>query len=153
MYVKITNGNVNTYPYSIGQLRRDNPNISFPKVIPEAKLSKYGMYKVLFLDKPSIDERTQKVEQQTVPTYVNSSWCIGWDISNKTSTEVQAYDDSIAESNRVKRSDLLVSSDWTQLTDTNVDSSSWATYRQALRDITSHANWPHLEDSDWPTKP
>jgi len=26
-------------------------------------------------------------------------------------------------------------------------------YRQALRDITSHANWPHLEDADWPTKP
>jgi hypothetical protein len=26
-------------------------------------------------------------------------------------------------------------------------------YRQALRDITSHANWPNLTDADWPTKP
>lgn len=26
-------------------------------------------------------------------------------------------------------------------------------YRQALRDITTHANWPNLEESDWPTHP
>lgn len=26
-------------------------------------------------------------------------------------------------------------------------------YRQALRDITDHANFPNLSDSDWPTKP
>jgi hypothetical protein len=26
-------------------------------------------------------------------------------------------------------------------------------YRQALRDITNHANWPNLNDEDWPTKP
>ena len=29
----------------------------------------------------------------------------------------------------------------------------YQTYRQALRDITTHSNWPKLEDSDWPTKP
>jgi hypothetical protein len=28
-----------------------------------------------------------------------------------------------------------------------------ATYRQALRDITGHANFPYLEDADWPVKP
>ena len=26
-------------------------------------------------------------------------------------------------------------------------------YRQALRDITGHDNWPNLSDSDWPVKP
>ena len=29
----------------------------------------------------------------------------------------------------------------------------WATYRQALRDITTHANWPMLEEADWPVSP
>ncbi len=24
---------------------------------------------------------------------------------------------------------------------------------QALLDITSHSNWPNLEDADWPVKP
>jgi hypothetical protein len=28
-----------------------------------------------------------------------------------------------------------------------------ATYRQALRDITAHADFPDLETGDWPTKP
>ena len=27
------------------------------------------------------------------------------------------------------------------------------TYRQALRDITAHADFPYLVDSDWPVKP
>ena len=26
-------------------------------------------------------------------------------------------------------------------------------YRQALRDITKHSNWPNLKPTDWPTKP
>jgi hypothetical protein len=29
----------------------------------------------------------------------------------------------------------------------------WATYRQALRDITTHANFPNLEEADWPVAP
>ena len=27
------------------------------------------------------------------------------------------------------------------------------TYRQALRDLPTHDNWPNLGDDDWPTKP
>ena len=26
-------------------------------------------------------------------------------------------------------------------------------YRQALRDLPTHSNWPDLKDEDWPTKP
>ena len=38
-YVKVTNGEANQYPYTIGKLRRDNPNVSFPKVISEELLT------------------------------------------------------------------------------------------------------------------
>ena len=31
--------------------------------------------------------------------------------------------------------------------------SAWITYRTALRDITTHANWPNLQADDWPTEP
>ena len=51
---------------------------------------------------------------------------------------------------------LLQKSDWTQLPDvtiTDTTKSEWATYRQALRDITTHADWPNLEPDDWPTDP
>jgi hypothetical protein len=58
-----------------------------------------------------------------------------------------------AEANRNKRNALLAETDWTQVADAPVDTTAWTTYRQALRDITTHANWPNLEESDWPTKP
>lgn len=58
--------------------------------------------------------------------------------------------------NRLHRSALLYASDWTQMPDSPLSDSKkteWATYRQALRDITSHSNWPNLEEEDWPTEP
>lgn len=59
-----------------------------------------------------------------------------------------------AEANvRKERNALLAESDWTQITDATVDKTAWATYRQSLRDITTHSNFPNLEDSDWPTAP
>lgn len=61
-------------------------------------------------------------------------------------------DDRVAERNRNKRNALLAETDYLALSD-NTMSAEMTTYRQALRDITNHANWPNLEDADWPTKP
>tara|TARA_Y100000114_G_C11755518_1_gene326646 strand:- start:1503 stop:1892 length:390 start_codon:yes stop_codon:yes gene_type:complete len=58
--------------------------------------------------------------------------------------------------NKIGRNAALVESDWTQVPDSPLSDSKkaeWATYRQALRDITTHSNWPDLEDADWPTQP
>ena len=153
MHVKITNGSVDTYPHNVGQLRRDNPNTSFPKQVPDEMLESYGIYTVVYTDMPSIDDRTQKVEQDATPSLVDGAWTIGWTTSSKTAEETQAWDDSMASSNRGKRDSLLIQSDWTQVADAPVDATVWATYRQALRDITDHSNWPNLADADWPTKP
>ena len=153
MHVKITNGSVDTYPYNVGQLRRDNPNTSFPKQVPDEMLESYGIYTVVYTDMPSIDDRTQKVEQDATQSLVDGAWTIGWTTSSKTAEETQAWDDSMASSNRGKRDSLLIQSDWTQVADAPVDATVWATYRQALRDITDHSNWPNLADADWPTKP
>lgn len=57
---------------------------------------------------------------------------------------------------REDRNKLLADSDWTQFNDSplnNEDKIAWATYRTALRDLPTHANWPNLNDEDWPTKP
>jgi len=151
--VKITSGSVDTYPYSVGQLRRDNPNTSFPKQIPSEMLESYGVYTVVYTDMPSIDDRTQKVEQEATPSLVAGAWTVGWTTSDKTAEEVQEYDDTHAASVRSERDALLSQSDWTQVSDAPVDAAAWATYRQALRDITDHVNFPYLDDADWPTKP
>jgi len=152
MYVKTTNGNVDTYPYNVGQLRRDNPNTSFPKRIPDEMLAEWGVYAVSVADKPSFTERTQTVAQEATPTGSGSSWTIGWTVTDKTAEEVQAYDDDVAASNRAKRDTLLAETDYFALTDVTMDA-AMTTYRQALRDITDHVNFPHLAEGDWPVKP
>tara|TARA_R100000951_G_scaffold44917_1_gene38278 strand:+ start:9378 stop:9698 length:321 start_codon:yes stop_codon:yes gene_type:complete len=59
-------------------------------------------------------------------------------------------------SQRRRRNELLGECDWVVLrkTERDVDiPSEWITYRQALRDLPTHTNWPELEEADWPTKP
>ena len=51
---------------------------------------------------------------------------------------------------RIKRSALLSLSDWTQVPDSPVDKTAWATYRQALRDITLQADPFNIA---WPAAP
>jgi len=152
MNVKITNGDVDTYPYNVGQLRRDNPNTSFPKQIPDEMLESYGVYTVVYTDVPSIDDRTQKAEQASSPSLVDGAWTVGWTTVSKTAEETQAWDDNIALSNRGNRDGLISETDFYALSDVTM-TSEMTTYRQALRDITTHTNWPNLEDADWPTKP
>ena len=156
MLVKITNGNVDTYPYNVGQLRRDNPRTSFPKQVPDAVLAGYGVYPVTFAAQPDIDERTQKVEQDAQPTLVDGNWTVGWTVSSKTVEEIQDFDNSAAVSNRSERDRMLAKTDWIVIYHTEKGTNIPAEielYRQALRDITDHENWPHLSSADWPTKP
>lgn len=55
-----------------------------------------------------------------------------------------------AIANREYRNQLLTASDWTQLPDAPVNREAWAAYRQALRDLTDHVNWPNISADDWP---
>ena len=55
---------------------------------------------------------------------------------------------------RAMRNQMLTDTDWTQGADsplTDSQKTSWATYRQSLRDITDSAT--SLDDVTWPTKP
>ncbi len=61
-------------------------------------------------------------------------------------------DANTATANRSTRDSKLAETDWHGMSDVTM-SSEMTTYRQALRDITTHENWPNLEDADWPTAP
>lgn len=57
---------------------------------------------------------------------------------------------------RQKRNVLLLESDWTQTVDAPLSEemkTQWQSYRNQLRDITTHSTWPHVPEEDWPTKP
>ena len=60
-------------------------------------------------------------------------------------------DEEQATSVRTSRNDKLKECDWTQITDATVDKTAWATYRQALRDITAQAGFPWT--ITWPDAP
>lgn len=173
MFVKITNDKPVKFPYTVGQFRRDNPHTSFPKVIPVTMLRRHGVFPVEELPQPSFnplvqylvkdgmphkevirlkteedatDPITGEVDQDQVgqPIYGNR-WFIGWSIKDKTH---QVASNAV----RHKRDSLLQETDWMALSD-NTLSSEWATYRQALRDITDHPDFPYLAEADWPVKP
>lgn len=57
---------------------------------------------------------------------------------------------------REKRNQLLSECDWVVVKSVELGESVptiWSDYRQALRDITTHVNWPNLSEEDWPVKP
>ena len=61
-------------------------------------------------------------------------------------------DANTAAGHRATRDAKLAETDFYALSDVTM-SSEMTTYRQALRDITAHDNWPNLGDDDWPTAP
>jgi hypothetical protein len=52
---------------------------------------------------------------------------------------------------RNSRTEMLKDCDWTQLADSTADKTAWATYRQALRDVTTQTGFPWTVT--WPTQP
>ena len=56
-----------------------------------------------------------------------------------------------AKSARESRNTKLSECDWTQVADAPVDKTVWATYRQALRDVTTQSGFPW--EITWPTQP
>lgn len=52
---------------------------------------------------------------------------------------------------RTSRGEKLKECDWTQVADAPVDKAAWATYRQALRDVTGQEGFPWT--IDWPEQP
>ena len=180
MYAKITNGAVARYPYSVGQLRRDNPNVSFPRNIPVEIMRRYGMRPVTTEAMPDYDPLTQKVVTATTPTrnvvrlmteedaidpiteevntdligtpIYGNDWVLTRTVVDMTAEEIAANDALVAEANRKKRNKLIAETDYFALTDVTMDA-AMTSYRQALRDITDHVQWPHLGEDDWPIKP
>lgn len=154
-YVKIANGQIDQYPYTVGKLRRDNPNTSFPKSLTAEALSSWGVYPVAKVSAPAYNAATQKV-QVVDPTLLEGVWTQTWQVVDKTAAEIQEDTDTQAKSMRADRDALLAETDWLTMRSSDTSTpmpAAWHTYRQALRDITSHANWPYLDEADWPTKP
>ena len=150
MYALVIDGAVAKYPYTIGNLRRDNPNTSFPKRPSDEMLAEWGMQPVTRTDRPDVDH-TKNVTEGT-PMLNGDAWTQVWEVTDATTEEIAARTEDQARSVRSTRNQLIADTDWMALSD-NTLTPEWAIYRQALRDITDTPKFPWLEDADWPAKP
>ena len=153
---------------SQGAWRAHFSNVSLPRVWKEATLDGLnldpvftapaaeltGSYQVSIRDGVKKDSKGNWVEN-----HVAVDMFTAFTEDGKTTSKAEqeaAYqatlDANIAETNRVERDRLLEETDWTGMSDVTM-TAKMKTYRKALRDITSHSNWPNLEEADWPTKP
>ena len=73
--------NIVTYPYSIGMLRRDNPNTSFPASPSNAVLAGWNVFQLAESTQPTIDVLTQSIVEGT-PTTADGgvTWTQVWEV-------------------------------------------------------------------------
>lgn len=142
MYVKIANNEVEEFPYTLDQLKRDNPNVSFPETISSETLASYNVFPVTLTEPPAHDQLVELVTTAN-PTLVDGVWTQAWTKVNRTEEE--------ASSNiRAERDSRLLATDYLALSDQTL-STAMTTYRQALRDVPSQSGFPF--NVTWPTKP
>ena len=139
-YAKIENGEVIKYPYSIQDLKKDNPNVSFPSIIDEPTRFRYSM---LPIQKVEAQEDYTKNISEDLPELIDGIWTQNWTIIDATQEEIDQRLSIKWQEVRDERNGKLNSSDWTQLPDsplTEEQKNAWRQYRQELRDITNQAN-------------
>lgn len=144
MHIKLTNGS--PAKYTLGQLHRDNPQTSFPKLIPDEMLASYGVYPYARPIAPEYDSLTHRLTDGAF-AQIDGAWVLPYVVEQKPLEQ--------AERNiRSRRDGFLKETDW--IVTKAYESGSpvpteWVSYRQALRDITAQEGFPY--SVTWPTKP
>ena len=82
---------------------------------------------------------------------IDGQWFTKYSVAEIDDEAKTAKDAEQAKSVRTQRDEKLKATDWTQVSDAPVDKTVWATYRQALRDLTKESGFPW--DMTWPTEP
>ena len=142
MFAKITNGAVDKFPYSVGQLRHDNPNTSFPKQVSDELLAEFGVVPVSEIPAPDFDPLTHFAEWGPVPVLEDGAWVVLPNVREYSAEQIAERDAITATGIRSQRDRLLAETDWTALSDVAM-SPEMAIYRQALRDITDQVGFPN----------
>ena len=166
-YRNRSTGEVNTQ----GAIRKLHPNTSLPRVWTADICEFLGIDPVLAAPAPAPSGEYKVVSRNGVTQDANGNWVEAYverdmfadyvDEDGVTVTKAeqeQAYtarkDAEAATAARATRDGLIASCDWMAIKafegGTTV-SAEWATYRQALRDVSAQEGFPN--DITWPEKP
>lgn len=150
-----------------GEIRKLHPNTSLPKVWNDDICELLGVDPVFEGPQATPTTPYQYSMQQGVEQ-VNGKWYTKYvlgpvftdyrdddGVLHSIEEQETAYratkDAEQAKSVREQRNKLLADTDWTQVSDAPVDKAAWATYRQALRDVSAQDGFPW--NVTWPVQP
>jgi len=137
------------------------PNTSMPQQLSEELINEFGGDVVL--EGPQASGGTvYQYSQYAGVEQIDGKWYTKYvlgpvftDGETTAAEQEAAYkatkDAEQAKSVRQTRDEKLSKCDWTQVADAPVDKTAWATYRQALRDITAQSGFPWT--ITWPDAP
>ena len=148
MYAQLIDGAVAAYPVDV---RQAHSNTSFPAAWPGGEVDGLVYVLVAYVAPPVVDY-TQTVTE-TTPAQINGVWSQVWTVAPASQDVIDQRLAAQWSAVRTDRNQRLASCDWTQLPDSPLSAevrARWATYRQALRDVTQQPNPFAIV---WPTTP
>ena len=148
LLIKATDSTIESYPYSLGMLRKDNPNTSFPKQPSAEDMEAFGVY--LVTEVTPTASATQKLVKVWTPTLVGSDWVLAHRAVDLTDAEIAEATAVIAANMREKRDKLIAATDFYALSDVSM-SEAMTKYRSDLRAVPEQSEFPTT--ITWPTAP
>ena len=85
MYIKVTNGQAEAYSFE--QLRRDNPQVSFPQTPSAESLAEYGVFIAQTSESPT-HGTTEAVEDAGFLQLADGTWKQAWRVRPMTEQEL-----------------------------------------------------------------
>lgn len=147
--------------------RAMHPNTSMPQQLTEELINDFGG-DVVFEGPQASGGTVYQYSQRQGVEQINGKWYTKY-VLGPVFTDTTAEDGTVttaaeheaaykamkdaeqAKAVRTQRGEKLKDSDWTQVADAPVDQAAWATYRQALRDISTQEGFPWT--INWPEQP
>lgn len=105
-----SDGTIATYPYNLAQLRRDNPDVSFPADMSDEVMLEFGVSKVLAVPQPDYDLATENVVEGT-PVLLDGAWSQVWTVEAATAEQIAERQRAAADETAARgvKSDTFVS--------------------------------------------
>lgn len=148
-YVQARNGVFERHVHDVEPTQWDENNYCLARRLDADRAAMLGVHKLKIVTPPYFDPATQKrVEKDAI--LVDGVWTQVYAVEQLTDEEAVVSRTEWSIRVREERDRKLAETDWMALSDVTM-SAEMATYRQALRDITAQAGFPH--SVTWPTKP
>jgi hypothetical protein len=144
MYLLASNNTISKFPYTLEELRSDNPRTSFPAILSEEELAVWGVFNVDEQGPPTFNEATESIEIGA-PTYLDGKWVAEWIVTPAGTEEVERRTAAQAHLIRTERNSVLAFTDYSQLPDypgSTEDKVAFTQFRQALREVPQQSDFP-----------